>query len=195
MTLGPRDGTEIEALVTDRYLESLLASLDRRRLNLPTDLDLDPRVRLAAARLSIQLSRVHPSFRFEERLATRLAEQAARLTHARNAQPAGASSGRWPDPASLRTTGDLEPFDPLGRLHPLRPIDPLDPLDALGPIGPGNMVWVVRRPLVIGGTIASAALSIAAGAAFLAWRLRRPSHPMARAVRIAHLRAARARLA
>ena len=181
--LGPRDGAEVEALVTDRYLESLLASLDRRSLNLPIDLDLDPRVRLAGARLSIQLSRVHPSFRFEERLATRLAEQAARLSRARQVPAAEAASGRWPDPVPLGAAGDLEPFDSLQPFEPLRLS------------GPANVVWAVRRPLVIGGTIASAALSIAAGAAFLAWRLRRPSHPMTRAVRIAHLRADRARLA
>ena len=180
MTLGPRDGSEIEALVTDRYLESLLASLDRRDLDLPIDLDLDPRVRLAAARLSRHLSRVHPSFRFEERLATRLAEQAARQTRVHNAQAAEASSGRSPDPTALPTIGYLDSG---------RPIDPLRP------IGSPDAAWVARRPLVIGGTIVSAALSIAAGAAFLAWRFRRPSHPMARAVRIAHLRADRARLA
>ena len=187
--LGPRDAAEVEALVTDRYLESLLASLDRRSLNPPIDLDLDPRVRLAGARLSVQLSRVHPSFRFEERLATRLAEHAARLSRARQVPAAEAASGRWPDPLPLRTAGDLDP------LHPLQPFDSLQPFEPLRLSGPANVVWAVRRPLVIGGTIASAALSIAAGAAFLAWRLRRPSHPMTRAVRIAHLRTDRARLA
>ena len=47
------------------------------------------------------------------------------------------------------------------------------------------------RPLIIGGALTSAALSIA-GAAFVAWRMRRPvATPMARAVRAV----ARSRLA
>ena len=48
-----------------------------------------------------------------------------------------------------------------------------------------------RRPLLVGGAVTSAALSLA-GAAFVAWRLTRgaPTDPMARAVRLA--RAARA---
>jgi hypothetical protein len=50
---------------------------------------------------------------------------------------------------------------------------------------------VVARPLLVGGALTSAALSLA-GAAFVAWRLTRgaPTDPMARAVRSA--RAARA---
>jgi hypothetical protein len=43
--------------------------------------------------------------------------------------------------------------------------------------------WRDRRPLIIGGALTSAALSIA-GAAYVAWRLNRPpTSPMVRAAR------------
>ena len=43
--------------------------------------------------------------------------------------------------------------------------------------------FVVGRPLIIGGALTSAALSLA-GAAYVAWRLNRPAgSPMARAAR------------
>jgi hypothetical protein len=62
----PRDG-ENEAFIVDRYLESLLA----RR---PVDAtDLPPELRSTAAALVAGLPRYHPSFRFEESLAARLA--------------------------------------------------------------------------------------------------------------------------
>ena len=63
---APRDG-ENEAFIVDRYLESLLA----RR---PVDAtDLPPELRSTAASLAAGLPRYHPSFRFEESLAARLA--------------------------------------------------------------------------------------------------------------------------
>ncbi len=74
-----RDAGEIEALITDRYLDSLLAIQ-------PADLDgplgdpgssLGAAVRAVSRRLSTDLPRFHPSFRFEERLALRRAEVAA----------------------------------------------------------------------------------------------------------------------
>ena len=68
MTRGhaSRDG-ENEAFVVDRYLESLLA----RR---PADAtDLPPELRATAAALTDGLPRYHPSFRFEEAVAARLA--------------------------------------------------------------------------------------------------------------------------
>jgi hypothetical protein len=74
---SPRDG-EIEAFIVDRYLESLLsrAPLD------PTvaAADIPPDVRAVAARLVRDLPRYHPSFRFEEDLAARLAVAAASAT-------------------------------------------------------------------------------------------------------------------
>ncbi|HVA87774.1 MAG TPA: hypothetical protein VNF73_15830 [Candidatus Saccharimonadales bacterium] len=72
-----RDGLEVEALLTDQYLDSLLAARDRRALDVPADPRLDPAIRVAARRLDTDLARVHPSFRFEERLAAELARRAA----------------------------------------------------------------------------------------------------------------------
>lgn len=71
MTRGyaSRDG-ENEAFIVDRYLESLLA----RR---PADAtDLPPELRATAAALTDGLPRYHPSFRFEEAVAARLAGSA-----------------------------------------------------------------------------------------------------------------------
>ena len=67
MTLGPtaRDG-EIEAMVVDRYLDSLLARGPLDPTEVPADL------RATADRLAHGLPRYHPSFRFEEDLAARL---------------------------------------------------------------------------------------------------------------------------
>jgi hypothetical protein len=187
VTFLPRDGAEIEALVTDRYLESLLSARDRRATDAPSVLGLDPAVRTAAARLSGNLTRVHPSFRFEERLAARLAQAAARMTLAtaagaeRDVAPIGlAHRTGLPDLAGLPALDDLDPV--LARL---------DLLDPARPEAPGGLP---RRPLIIGGTIASAALSIA-GAAFVAWRLSHPADPMTRAARAAHSRRDRPRLA
>lgn len=67
-----RDG-ENEAFIVDRYLESLLA----RR---PADVtDLPPQLRSTAAALVDALPRYHPSFRFEESLAARLAGTSDRV--------------------------------------------------------------------------------------------------------------------
>ena len=67
-----RDG-EIEAFGVDRYLESLLARRPAAADGIPAELELTAR-RLAAA-----LPRYHPSFRFEEALAARLAAVAGRF--------------------------------------------------------------------------------------------------------------------
>src|SRR5262245_47120979 len=75
MTAYERDGTEVEALLTDLYLERVLARIGTDLG--PSDTDLDPVLRAASDRLRRDLTRVHPSFRFEERLALRLAEVAA----------------------------------------------------------------------------------------------------------------------
>lgn len=175
MTL-PRQDPEVDALRTDRYLESLLAAADRRADDVPADIALDEGVRDVAARLQRGLVRVHPSFRFEERLAGRLAGVAASM---RLAPAAGAESeigiisgSAVRDAAALGPRGTS--FDPLGD-------DPDEDADE------------GLRPLLIGGALTSAALSLA-GAAFVAWRRSRPESratrsPMARAVRAA--RAAR----
>ena len=154
---GPAEIGEVEALITDRYLDSLLAVQPR-----PDALLGDPSAEVGAAvraisrRLSTDLPRFHPSFRFEERLALRLAEVSASM---RLPMAAGAGGG-----------ATVVPF----RGAPTATPDPLTALegDDAGP----------ARPLIIGGAVAASALSLAG--AWLAWR-RRPS-PMARAIRAAH---------
>jgi len=139
-----RDG-EIEALVVDRYLESLLARQVRDTSDVP------PELQATAERLAAGLPRHHPSFRFVEALAIRLATAGAR-TDGPDAAVAG---------------GSLIAFPGGGRLVP----NPAD--DRMGPV----------RPVVIGGVLTSAAISIA-GAAWVAWRRGRPAaDPMSRAVR------------
>lgn len=163
-----RERHEVEALRTDRYLEALLAAADRHATDVPADAALDPAVRDAATRLAHELVRVHPSFRFEERLAARLAGAAQAM------QLASAAGGETL-PIPLQPLAGIDPdFDPLA--HPLGEDEGADADER------------TFRPLLIGGALTSAALSLA-GAAFLAWRrtqapVRRGS-PMARAVRAA----------
>ncbi len=188
MSAPALDAVEIEALVTDRYLEALLAAAERGAPDAPADPALDPGIRSAAHRLRDELVRVHPSFRFEERLARRLAEAAAGM---RLAVASGGDATVIPFPAQLMGEGDLA-----------RELANPDLAALLGaPDGAadgailGSSDAAVRqpahRPLLVGGAVTSAALSLA-GAAFVAWRLTRgaPTDPMARAVRLA--RAARA---
>jgi hypothetical protein len=151
-----RDSHDVDALVTDRYLETLLAAHARGADAAPSATEADPAIRQAMASLARDLPRFHPSFRFEEALADRLAATAARRRSATSEIP---TLTILPDGA-IRIAAPVE----------LRP--------------------VIGRPMWIGGAITSAALSLA-GAAFLAWRFRRPpAGAMARAVRAV----ARARL-
>jgi len=190
MTLPIADRQEADAILTDLYLEALLAARDRRARDAPTEPDLDPQVRFAAGRLASDLARVHPSFRFEERLATRLAEVAVRM---RLAPAAGGGDVVVPlGPAALQAlrdaSGDPEGLAGDGARSALEGgLDPAieaaivaDDLLALGGLpDPARL----PRPLLIGGAITSAALSLA-GAAYVAWRLAHPGlSPMARAVR------------
>ena len=144
---GGRDG-DIEAFIVDRYLESLLA----RR---PADPDAIPAdLRATAHRLTRDLPRHHPSFRFEERLALRLAEAAAAM----RAPVAAGAEGiviRLP----LARGSASEPAAAVGQP-------------------------AAASPVVIGGVLTSAALSLA-GAVYVAWRLSRPPalDPMRRVVR------------
>ncbi len=160
MTAFERDASEVEALLTDLYLESVLA---RRGTDLgPADARLDPALRDLSDRLRRDLVRVHPSFRFEERLAARLAEAAADL-----AMPAAAAAGGGGHVVALAGRVGGDGFDPLAMDDPAD-----DHRD-------------VPRPLIIGGAITSAAISIA-GAAYVAWRRTRPGRggsPMVRAAR------------
>jgi hypothetical protein len=189
VTLLGRDVVEVDALVTDRYLDSLLAgrepgaasdapkagsapaSVLRRSTQGPTGLlrrgpatdRLDRGVRLASERLALDLPRFHPSFRFEERLAVRLAEAAAAMRMPAAAGAEG-SMGTIPFPAPELPPG----FDPLA----------LDPRD-------GDEI-PITLPLLIRGAVAASALSLA-GAAWVAWRRGHASgSPMARAARAVH---------
>ncbi len=109
---GSLETLEVEALVTDRYLEGLLAAAERRAADAPADASLDPTLRAAALRLRDELVRVHPSFRFEDRLARRLAEAASAM---RLAAVAGGETALVPfprpflaDPALARELADPE---------------------------------------------------------------------------------------
>jgi hypothetical protein len=232
------DAMEVEALQTDRYLEALLAAVERRAADVPADATVDPTLRRAARRLRDELVRTHPSFRFEERLARRLADAAVRM---RLATAAGgeaeaalipfptplladpmlvaelanpelaallgvrdtaalmvdeAAAGAMAASAALGLEADTGAIatGPAARDTTAEPGNPTAaagtatfmPFDALtAPLRPAG-----ARPLLVGGALTSAALSLA-GAAFVAWRLTRgaPADPMARAVRAA--RAAR----
>ena len=162
MTAIGRESLEVDALRTDRYLESLLAAHDRHATDSPADPRLDPAVRDAATRLGRDLVRLHPSFRFEERLAARLAQVAASMRLSAAAGAEGAAVGLLPSPLP---GPDGDPFD--------------DDRDGQAGLDP----QAIARPILIGGALTSAALSIA-GAAWVAWRRSRPPQsPWARAVR------------
>ena len=87
MMPADRDALSTDALLTDLYLDALLAGavLDAAGVGSPDSAQavasagLDPAARRAADRLRHDLVRVHPSFRFEERLATRLVAEVKRI--------------------------------------------------------------------------------------------------------------------
>lgn len=137
-----RDGA-FEALVVDRYLESLLSRSTDPSAGVPHELAA------AAERLVTDLPRYHPSFRFEEALAAQLAAVAARVP------------------------GDLIEFPTVARRSPAARSD-RDP----------DRRWAgSSRPVVVGGVVTSALLSVA-GAAYMTWRRRHAaSGAMPRAVR------------
>ena len=156
---GGRDTNEIEALVTDRYLDALLAAPPVAPPGTAPTRTPDDDLRSVADRL-LRLPRVHPSFRFEEALSARLtaAALAGRLPAAAGGEGSvvairgDAAAGADPSLAAYVTGATIDDDEGV-------------------------------NPLLIGGALTSAALSLA-GAAYVAWRLRRPvGTPMARAVR------------
>jgi hypothetical protein len=153
-----RDVGEVEALITDRYLDSLLAIQPASVLEPLGDptLPVGAAVRAVSQRLASDLPRFHPSFRFEERLALRLAEVAASM--------------RLPVAAG----GE-------GQSVAIRHIPPA-PQDPLRVAGDGELDARESRQYLIGGAVAASALSLAG--AWIAWRRR--TSPMARAIRAAH---------
>ena len=186
-----RDASSADTLLTDLYLDAILAGRPfrgddpavakrSRRSSAPAAVPeaatgpdaaerLDPAIRAAVDRLRHDLVRVHPSFRFEERLATRLAEAATAL---RVPTAVGAEGRVVPFRARTATSAG----DPsLG--------DPVDGLLGDAPEALDGDRRDLARPLLIGGALTSAALSLA-GAALVAWRRNRPGSPMARAARV-----------
>jgi hypothetical protein len=159
VTVDRRDVGEIEALITDRYLDSLLALQPASVLEPLGDpnLPVGAAVRAVSQRLASDLPRFHPSFRFEERLALRLAEVAASM--------------RLP----IAAGGESQSVA-------IRRIPPA-PLDPLRVAGDGELDDRPEgRQFLIGGAVAASALSLAG--AWIAWRRR--TSPMARAIRAAH---------
>jgi hypothetical protein len=168
----PGRGTR-DARRTERYLDELMTADERRSSAVPTDVDLDPAIRLAARELRAGLSRVHPSFRFEESLSARLAAGADRLKAGLPVE----------DPAARAAAGTVTHL-------PGRPAAP--PKHDVWPPAAFRRWPVIAarpsRPLIVGGVgvgFASAALSL--GAVYVAWRYSHPaSGRMGRAVRAAH---------
>jgi hypothetical protein len=72
-----REQPEIDALIADRYLERLLEAAGRPQPAIAGEDELDPRLRATVETLGRAMIRVHPSFRFEERLSARLQAAAA----------------------------------------------------------------------------------------------------------------------
>jgi hypothetical protein len=177
-----RDG--VDAMVTDHYLETLLAAGDRHAADAPADAGLDADLRDAARVLRRALVRVHPSFRFEERLAARLAGMAAGAH-----TPAASGGGAVLDfPGTRVAAGSpTDPPDPPDPLLDAILLGTLDPSDAAA-VDRAARTPLPRRPLIVGGAITSAAISIV-GVAWVAWRAGHPAAgAMTRAARTAHSR-------
>ena len=132
MTRGhaSRDG-ENEAFIVDRYLESLLARRPADAADLPAEL------RATAVTLATGLPRYHPSFRFEEALAVRLAGTVARGPSGPNE-----ASELIPFPGVLVTTA------PDGRPIAIRPavIGGVLTSAAISLAGAAYVAWRRSRP-------------------------------------------------
>jgi hypothetical protein len=168
VTLFEREGSEVEALLTDRYLERVLARATGGPSSGPVDALLNPVLRDAADQLRRDLVRVHPSFRFEERLASRLAEVAAALRM----------------PAAVGAEGGVVQIGVIGGASLDNERDNRDEGIYLFNDDGEMDRRELSRPLLIGGALTSAAISLA-GAAWVAWRARpaRRGSAMVRAAR------------
>lgn len=189
MTAAPagsasRDTHTVDALTTDRYLDAILAAHGRGADTgpIPASAIPDLLVRAAAERLARDLPRFHPSFRFEEALATRLSQAAARM-RLPLAAGGGSPVGGGPAIGGGSPVG-VRPVVPV--VVPIRDRRALPwamPSDAARQSLQPDAAPTFARPLLIGGALTSAVVSLA-GAAYIAWRIRRaPRSPMARAVR------------
>ncbi len=181
-----RDRAEVDALVADRYLDALLSAADRGADDAPADAAVAPEMREAARVLRRALVRLHPSFRFEDRLAARLAALAAVQAQARAAGSDGAGAV-IPFPRPETPSEDRDPL--LGAIL----AGELDPA-ATPAIDVETRLGAGRRPLIVGGAITSAAISLV-GVAWVAWRASRPvvglpETAIGRVARAAHVRRA-----
>jgi hypothetical protein len=176
--LPDRERADVEALVADHYLEALLDAADRHALDVPADAALDPGLRDAVRVLRRALVRVHPSFRFEERLAGRLAELAART----GSIPVVVDDRVVPFARAERpgTAPAADAGDPLLPAILAGELDPADEAATAGDAQPG----LNRRPLLVGGAITSAAISLV-GVAWIAWRAARPGARVVPGARVA----------
>ena len=175
-----------DARRTERYLNGLMSADERRAHEVPADTDLDPAIRLAARELRSGLVRVHPSFRFEESLAARLSQGAARLNAGLpiEAAPVFVERGSVAQFGRHLTREEGTATDAAeSRGRALWPTAALIHLP--------DLATRPSRPLIVGGVgVASAAISI--GAAYVVWRHSHPaSGRMGRAARQAHGRASR----
>ena len=174
---------------TERYLDGLVAADERRADEMPVDTDMDPAIRVAAGQLRAGLVRVHPSFRFEESLAARLAAAADRMKAGLPAEPprAEVAGGTL---AAFRGAGaadaDLVVVAAAVGESAATPRIDLSHSAAMVVRGLPDATARPRRPLIVGGVgVASAAISL--GAVYVAWRHSHPtSGRMSRAVRAAH---------
>ena len=180
-----------DARRTERYLDGLMEAEERSVADVPMDLDIDPAVVLAARQLRADLIRVHPSFRFEEGLAARLARTAGRMN-------AGLTAAEPAEQALVRTAAaPIAPFRAPGVAASaglasaglasagLAAAHERIAFPAAGLRKLPALATRPSRPLIVGGVgVASAAISI--GAVYVAWRWSRAPHtPMVRAVRAA----------
>lgn len=177
-----------DARRTERYLDELMAA-DRRRVSeFPVDVDIDPSVRLAARELRAGLVRVHPSFRFEEALAARLAAGAIRLRAGLRVDLAGAEAA----PTMPGTMSAFRIHSPAAHGGAVTAISPATALTEpqAAPSASAfrrlpEMAARQSRPLIVGGVGVASAISI--GAVYVAWRHSHPaSGRMGRAARTAH---------
>jgi hypothetical protein len=180
-----------DARRTERFLDGLMAADERRVSEFPVDVEVDPAIRAAARKLRVDLVRMHPSFRFEEALAARLAAGAMRLRAGLPVDVSGCRAGSSAPgtvadfPSQLAAgVGGAAAFPVRGGLAAPRAMPQASALRRLP-----EMAARQSRPLIVGGVgVASAAISL--GAVYVAWR---HSHPapgrMGRAARAAHGRA------
>jgi hypothetical protein len=172
------DAGDVDALITDRYLESILVAHSRgadagpipAAERPPTD------VRQVSDWLVRGLPRLHPSFRFEEALAATLMATAARMRLHLAAGSVGNAS-------SADSAGVVVPLEVRPSMEPSSGPSPIDGHEDRLEVPVDHRPVGIGRPWLIGGALTSAVLSLVGGV-YVAWRIGRGRRsPMARAVR------------